>query len=238
MCFRITGDKRVKIKFFNKISSWERRANELISNKVILDTRNAKKLVKKKGNFTVYKVFNLWKDIEKYKNIRKKYKLNSDITLLRHGIFSPGKNGELFVTYGHIHEKFRGELYMVLKNSCFLMLTHKKTYKTYLVKLKSGNNFFISPEYFHRLVASTKDCVVLNYIPEDAGHNYEKLKNKGFPYHIFLTNGWYEIVKNPAYKSSKLEILTPKSINLESIGKKKLSRILFYPKKYKNFYMV
>jgi oxalate decarboxylase/phosphoglucose isomerase-like protein (cupin superfamily) len=141
--------------------------------------------LKKKGDILIYEVYNLWKFNQFAKNLLKRFGLMTDITFLKSGTFSLKGKGEAFCTYGHIHQKNLGEVYQVLKNDCFLLLSHKKTFNTYLIKIKEGYSFFIHPSFIHRIVSGKKDCVVLNFVPEDAGHDYTIVKNKGFPFHVF-----------------------------------------------------
>ena len=236
MSFRIVEkNNRIKIVSKNKMNYWKRPMSKLVKDKVIMDLKNAKKLLKKRGDLTVYTVYDLWVFDKKYMKLYEKTGIKSSITVLKHGVFSTGKNGELFLTYGHIHAKRRGELYTVLKNSCYMIITHKKTLNSYLIDMKEGESFIIHPDYIHRLIAKNKDCAVIGFVPEDAGHDYKIVKGRGFPYHLFLTNGWYELKENKKFKVHKIKEIKSKKIR---IGEKKLKDVLFNPDKHKKFYKI
>jgi len=232
---KIEGEQFLEVEFKETPVFWERKMSELINDKVILDLKSAKKALEFFGDRIVYYVYNLWKGIEKYKKIKDKYKLNFDLTLLKFGLFSLTKNGETFLTYGHKHEKNRGEFYTVLKNECYLLLSDLEMKKSIIVEMKEGSSALIPPKVIHRLISIGKDCLVLGIVPEDAGHDYDIVKNKGFPHHIFIQDGWLQIVENKKYKGFSLEKEKAKKI---SIPIKKLSPILMYPDKHKKFYII
>jgi len=230
---QIKGNQFLEIEFEEMPVMWERKMSELIKDKVILDLKNARKALEFFGDRTVYNVYNLWKGIEKYKKIKDKYKLNFDATLLKFGIFSLTKNGETFLTYGHKHEKNRGEFYTVLKNECYLLLSDLKKKKSIIVEMREGTSVLIHPRFIHRLISIGKDCLILGIVPEDAGHDYNIVKNKGFPHHIFIQDNWLKIVENKNYKGFSLKKIQAKKISLPI---KKLSKILMHPSKHKKFY--
>jgi hypothetical protein len=91
---------RLELKFDSRPVFWERFVSDLVRDKVVLDLDAASKL-SKVDNKVVYAVYNLWKFVDDYKN----KSVLCYLTLLRHGIFSLECNGELFGTYGHVHEK-------------------------------------------------------------------------------------------------------------------------------------
>lgn len=226
---------KFSIKDLKNIESKKRYLSELLESRVILDLENAKELLENKGDLVIYEVFNLWKFQEQAKEFLKEFGLMIDITLLKCGIFSLGRKGEAFCTYGHAHEKNLGEVYQVLKNDCLLLLTHKKTFNTYLVKMKEGYAFFIHPSFIHRLISGKKDCLILNFVPEDAGHNYEIVKNKGFPFHVFYDeNKNLEFRENENYPEARLVLIEKiKKLNILKFAEEKpqeLKKILRKPK--------
>jgi|YelNatPaOPRAMG01_1025707.scaffolds.fasta_scaffold01438_4 oxalate decarboxylase/phosphoglucose isomerase-like protein (cupin superfamily) len=227
--------KEIKLDFGRKVESKKRYLSELLKDKVILDLENSKKLLKKKGDVLVYEVYNLWKFDEFAKKFLENFGLMMDITLLKQGVFSLKEEGEAFCTYGHAHQKNLGEVYQVLKNDCFLLLTHKKTFNSYLIKIKEGYSFFIHPSFIHRLISGKKDSVILNFVPEDAGHDYDVVKNKGFPFHVFYDNKKKLYFKeNRKYPEAGL-ILVEKiekfdALKLAKKNPKKLRKILRRPK--------
>jgi len=237
MDFRIekTGN-RLSISFPSQAVYWERRVSELVKDRVILDLKGARRMLSFYGDPVVYTVYDLWQFLDKYKRIYSSTRLKAAITLLKYGLFSVSREGELFLTYGHTHVEPRGEFYKVLEGSCYLLLTHAKTKKSYLVDMRRGEGFFIHPSYMHRLIVKTSDTAVLGFVPEDAGHNYAVVKGKGFPVHLFLSKGWFEIKPNPKYKVHAVEEIRARKFGM--IKSEELAKILLYPERYKRFYLL
>lgn len=230
------------ISFKKDVPGWQRFTSELIKDNVILDTKNAKKMLETKGNLIAYEVFNLWKSLDEFKRMHNKTGLICDLTFLNFGVFSPSDDGELFMTYGHVHEKPMGEAYKVLKNECIFILSHIASHKTYIIHLKQGDSIFIHPKYLHRIVSFKKDCLVVALVPERAGHNYNVVKNKGFPFHIFYKNKKLKIVKNKKYKTGKFGLIKKySSIDPVKLLEKKpeeLRDILENPQKHEKVYFI
>jgi hypothetical protein len=212
----------LSVLFKTKPVFWERFASQLIKDRVILDVENAAAVKDK----LVYVVYSLWKFLKTYE----KRNVVCDLTLLKHGVFSSGKDGELFETYGHLHERNYGELYKALKNDCFLLLADKNRKKVYLIELKEGESIFIHPNYIHRIVAKNKDCLVAGFTIKGTGHDYKVIKGRGFPFHLFKKRGKIVPVANPKYKNYKLETLENKTkLDAEKLffkNVRKLVRIL------------
>jgi len=233
--------KHLILHFKEETPSWKRFVSELIADRVILDIENAIKLLQKEGDLIVYEVYNLSKVVKKIKLIYRKTGIATYITLLNAGVFSPTNDGELFLTYGHLHEKPFGQLYVILKNECLFVLSEVKTNKTYIIKMKEGDSILIHPRFLHRMVSLNKDCLALDLAPEKAGHNYKIVKNKGFPFHVFSKNGKLKIVKNKKYKSEKFEFVKKVSkkkdyLKMFEKNPEKLKDILENPEKYKKLY--
>ncbi|MCS7093690.1 MAG: glucose-6-phosphate isomerase family protein [Candidatus Aenigmarchaeota archaeon] len=230
----VRGEEKIEVYFPERPVYWERRISELLP--VIMDVENAKKGMRFFGDLPVYYVYNLWNGIDYYRKIKNDYKLNFDLTLLKGGVFYPGEISEFFLTYGHVHEKERGEVYRVLKNECMIMLADLKKKVCFYSELKEGDIFFVHPKYAHRLISTGRDCLVLCISPEDAGHNYEIIKGRGFPYHFFLENGWIKIVENKKYKDEfKIrKVFQKNKIDLENLDK--IREILYKPNKNEKFY--
>ncbi len=226
----VSKNGEIGLIFNKKPVLWRRFLSELVKQRVILRVKDAKKLLEK-GDVEIYQVFNLWKFSKKAKEILKKYKLYVDLTLLFAGRFS--RDGELFCTFGHLHEKERGELYFCLKNSCYLLLSDFKNKLTRVVRLREGYGYLIHPRFAHRLVSFKKDALVLTVSPIDAGHNYEIIKGKGFPYHLFEKKGKLKIIWNKKFPKHKLEMKRAKRIKFNW---KKLKSILFEPENFPRFY--
>ncbi len=236
-------NKNLNIIFKQKVEGWKRFASQLIQDKVILDLENAKKMLEAKGDVIVYEQYNLWKSLENFKNIFEKTRIASDLTLLKFGVYSNSKEGELFSTYGHAHETYCGEAYYVLKNNCFLVLTEKQTFKTFIIKLKEKDSIFIHPKFYHRTVCEKKDVLFATFYPEVAGHDYTSIKNKGFPFHLFLEKNELRIKENTNFKGCEYLIIKRirKKVNpLELLEKnqEKLKEILFDPFKNEKIYFI
>jgi oxalate decarboxylase/phosphoglucose isomerase-like protein (cupin superfamily) len=231
------------IHFKKDVLGWKRFASEMVDDGVILDTKNAKRMIETKGDLIVYEVYHLWKSIDKIKRISERTGIACDITFLNSGVFSPSDDGELFITYGHLHEKPMGEAYTVLKNECFFVLADGKSWKTYIVLLKEGDSILIHPKYLHRIGSLRKDCLVVAFLPDKAGHNYEVVKNKGFPFHVFYKKKKLKIVKNKKYRSGNFEIVKKSTCKIDPVklfekNPRKLKDILENPEKYKKLYFM
>jgi glucose-6-phosphate isomerase len=227
--------EEIKLDFGKIVESKKRYLSELLKDKVILDLENAKKVLEKKGDVVIYEVYNLWKFDEIAEKFLKNFGMMMDITLLKCGNFSLEDEGEAFCTYGHAHQKNLGEVYQVLKNDCFLLLTNKKTFNSYLVKIKENYSFFIHPSFIHRLISGKKDSVILNFVPKDAGHDYEIVKNRGFPFHVFYgKNKKLYFKENEKYPKAGLVLVEDiKKLDVMKLAEKKpekLKEILRRPK--------
>lgn len=235
--------KRPSILFEKGIPGWKRFATELIKDRVILDIKNAKKMLKVKGDLIVYEVYHLWKGIDEIKKIYQNTGIVCDLTLLNFGVFSSSNDGELFLTYGHMHEEEVGEAYTVLKGECFFVLSDINTNKTYILRRKKSDSILIHPKYLHRIVCFKKSCLVLAFVPERAGHNYDIVKNKGFPFHLFYKSKKLRVVRNRNYKRGEFELVKKVNCRINPIqlferAPKKLKDILENPEKYRNLYFI
>jgi oxalate decarboxylase/phosphoglucose isomerase-like protein (cupin superfamily) len=231
------------VHFKKNIPGWKRFASELISDGLVSDRENARKMFEEKGDVIVYEVYHLLEGMEKIKRIYKKTGIACHLTFLNFGVFSTSNDGELFFTYGHIHKNPMGEAFTVLKNECLFVLTDNKSHKTYIIRLKEGNSILVPPEYLHRIVSFKKDCLIIDFVPNGAGHNYSIVKSKGFPFHIFYEKKKLKIVKDEKYKNEKFELVkkTASKINPMKLFEKepkKLKDILENPEKYKNLYFI
>lgn len=229
--------------FKQKVEGWKRFASQLIQDKVILDLENAEKMIKSKGDLVVYEQYNLWKSLERFKAIFEKTRIASDLTLLKFGVYSNSQEGELFSTYGHVHETYCGEVYYVLKNECFLILTEKQTFKTFIIKLKENDFLFIHPKFYHRTVCWKKDVLFATFYPEVAGHDYTSVKYRGFPFHLFLEKNKLKIKENPNFKNCEhtlIKKIKKKTNPLEFLenNPEKLREILFDPFKNEKIYFI
>lgn len=217
----------------------------MIDDKVVLDIKNAKEFLNERGDLIVYEVYNLWKNIEKFRRAFESMGIACDITYLNFGVFSVSGNGELFSTYGHAHEKEYGEAYTVLKNKCFLILSDRKTNDTSIILLKEGNTIFIHPKFLHRLTSYKKDSLVVGFTVKGTGHNYSIIKNRGFPFHLFYDKKGDKIrvEKNGMYKKSNYKIIKNikskiNPVKLLEKNPEKLKDILENPERHKKVYFI
>ncbi|MEM5883152.1 MAG: glucose-6-phosphate isomerase family protein [Candidatus Aenigmatarchaeota archaeon] len=236
-------DNRLNLVFEQRVEGWKRLASRLIQDKVILDLKNAEKMLEVKGDLTVYEQYNLWKSLESFKKIFERTRIASDLTLLKFGVYSDSMEGELFSTYGHAHETYCGEAYYIIKNDCFLILTEKQTFKTFIIKLKEKDFVFVHPKFYHRTVCWKKDTLFATFYPEVAGHDYSSVKNKGFPFHLFLIKNKLEVRPNPNFKNCSFNLIKriekrENPIKLLEKDEEKLKEILFDPFKNKKIYFI
>jgi len=220
---------------------YHRYASRLIEDEVLLDLENARRKLEQVGDYVVYSVYNLWKSVDFFKELYRKTGLLGDLTLLNQGFFSSHDGGELFFTYGHAHEAFLGELYMVLKNKCFLILSDRKSFQTFVIWLNEGDAFFIHPDYMHRMTVYKKDCLFLTLAPEKAGHDYLCVKANGFPVSLFYNaeKRRVEIKRNPKFTATYCVVKNVKKIDAVKLVRddpEKLKQILENPENYLDFY--
>ena len=94
-------------------------------------------------------------------------------------ILEPGKIGkEYFMTRGHYHKLLSPEIYILLAGEGILLLKNKKLKK---IKLEKNKPYYIDPCCAHRVVNTGKKKMqfISIYSPR-AGHDYKKIKKKGF----------------------------------------------------------
>ncbi|MEM2419658.1 MAG: glucose-6-phosphate isomerase family protein [Candidatus Bathyarchaeia archaeon] len=220
---------------------YHRYASRLIEDGVLLDLEGARKKISQIGDYVVYSVYNLWKSVDFFQKLYDKTRLVGDLTLLNHGFFSTHDGGELFFTYGHAHKEHFGELYIVLKSNCFLILSNRSSFQSVIVWLKEGDSFFIHPSYMHRMTVYKKDCLFLTLAPERAGHDYLCVKGRGFPVSLFYNpkRDSVRVKRNPKFTATYRTVKRVKKIDALRLVKdepEKLKEILESPEKHAGFY--
>jgi oxalate decarboxylase/phosphoglucose isomerase-like protein (cupin superfamily) len=233
------------LNFRQEIANWKRYASELIGDRVTLDFKSGKDFLIEHGDQIVYEVYNLWKSIGMFKKIYEKTGIVSDVTIINRGMFSPSDKGELFCTYGHLHETAKGEVHLILKNSCFLMLSDRKSRRTFILELKKGDLVLIHPKFMHRTISYKKDCLLVTFAPKNAGHDYLSVKGKGFPFHLFydMRKRKLEVKRNVKYPKGKYEFVkkVPKKLDFIKLlrsNPEKIKDILDNPTKYEKLYFM
>ncbi|MEM3555123.1 MAG: glucose-6-phosphate isomerase family protein [Candidatus Micrarchaeia archaeon] len=185
---------------------WRRSLSRLIEDEVVFSLKDARELLKKEGDVTIYEVYNLWKTIPKIKELSEKTGVNCDVTVLNYGVISTSESGELFFTYGHKHEKGFSEVYTLLAGEAFLVSYEEQRGKITFIHMEEGDEVLISPTSIHRLYCGRKGAVIAGLVPKEAGHDYEVVKGRGIPYSLFLKEGRYEYVKNKKFQEVELEL--------------------------------
>ena len=111
-------------------------------------------------------------------------------------VLKPGKVGsEFHMTKGHYHEDgMAGELYHCLKGRG-MVLMQTKNGQTDEVSLCPGSIAYIPPGWAHRTVNTGKDeLIMLASYPENSGHDYESIKEKGFIKRVIEQQGQVQVV--------------------------------------------
>lgn len=188
---------------------WDRHLGEMVADEVILRPDDGRKLIAEKGDPVVYSVLNLSKCVPKIIGISEKYKVYCDITILNHGVISTTNFGELFLTYGHQHERRFGEIYSILAGHGLLMYYAPDTNVTTAVRMKTGDEHYIPPGYIHRFYCSKEGVVLAGVVPHEAGHDYNTVKSKGFPFHSFFNTQTkrYEFMRSPKFHGATLNVV-------------------------------
>jgi len=188
---------------------WKRSLSRLVDDGVILDLKAGKELLEKEGDVTVYEVINLWRFLPGIGEISERSRVYCDITVLNHGVISTTGAGELFLTYGHDHTRRFGEIYSVLAGKGSLVMYLPGSNTTRVIRMKKGDEHYIPPGWVHRFCCSEEGVVLAGFVPHEAGHRYETVKNKGFPYHLFFDEHTRETayIRNPKFGHAELEIL-------------------------------
>jgi len=208
-----------------KTEGWSRNQKKLKTDNVLLHSRKIKGKDRE-----IYRVYHL-SELDKFKDISKESGINCDVTVMRKGIFDEGDGiGEMFLTYGHIHTEKRNEIYKVIKGEIFLIMVDEESKKEIIVNMKEGDEYLINFKYLHRIY-TYDSAVVLGFVPKDAGHNYDVIKNKGFPYHLFYDKNNDEILIKKNWRFGNFDIVfsNPQNIDSENLffkNTKKMMEIL------------
>lgn len=204
-----------------KTKGWNRELSKMKDDNVLLHSNKIK--IK---NREIYKVYHL-SDLEGFKDISKKSGINCDVTIMNAGILKE-KNGigEMFPTYGHVHTKRRNEIYKVIRGRVFLILVDEDKRKEVVIDMKKGDEYLINFKYPHRIY-TFNSAVVLGFVPNDAGHDYDVIKNRGFPYHLFYDPINREIIfkKNKKFGNFDIALGTPQNIDSENLFWKDTERM-------------
>lgn len=223
--------KKDQIKPTANIPFWERKLSQLARGKAILDSKNVRK-----SDETIYRVYNIRKIFEQTDKKIKNTSLNFDVTWLKDGIITSKKYKQPYQTFGHIHEKYRGEFYYVLKGKVMVLLSDIYTSKTIITELKTDEWLFIHPKFVHKTIAMD-ESLFLAIVPEDAGHNYRIVERNGLPYYPAITGKRIYFVKNKSIKQNSyfVEYVINEKPQLPEI--KKMEKILNYPDDNRKYYV-
>ncbi len=198
-----------------KTQGWNRELGKMKEDNVLLHSNKIKK------NREIYKVYHL-SELKEFKEICGKSGINCDVTIMNSGILKEkhGENlsGEMYPTYGHIHTAERNEIYKVIRGRAFLLLVDEDAKKETIIDMKKGDEYLINFKYPHR-VYTFGSAVVLGFVPNDAGHDYDAIKNRGFPYHLFYDQKSKDIIfkKNKKFGNFDIALGKPQNIDSENL---------------------
>ena len=222
--------KNNKIEVSVSLPYWERKACEL-KGKSILNSKHLKK-----NKETIYLVFDVRKVLEQKFRKVKKTNLRFDVTWLKSGILKTRKYLQPYQTFGHLHEKYRGEFYYVLKGHVIFLLSNVYNGNTIIKEIGEDEWIFIHPIFIHKAI-SKNDSLFLGIVPKDAGHNYKIVEKNGLPFYPVIKNSKIEFIKNK-WKSK----YQPRLEKVETIFRTKLpelekiEKILRYPDEHSAYY--
>ena len=202
----------VKVRGVSEVAGWKRTLGKLVSDRVILDENEGRAFLEKSGDPVVYEVYNLSKSIPKLIEISERTKVYCDVTVLNYGVISNSGFGELFLTYGHDHEKPVGEIYSVLAGSGSLVVYKPNGNETVVVRMRAGDDHLIPPGWIHRFCCGDEGVVLAGFVPHEAGHLYDVVRMKGFPFHLFRDERTGEVLyrRNPRFERASLEVTEAK----------------------------
>lgn len=133
-----------------------------------------------------------------YRNLKRDDNLRYDITIIPP--FFMGK--EPVKTLGHFHNDNSNELYIVLEgNGLFIFQKGKDAVEDfYIVEAKQNDCIIVPKGYAHITInpSSTETLKMANWVKDNAGFDYETVKNKKGLCYYFTTQGW---IKNNHYKN-------------------------------------
>ncbi|MCD6483302.1 MAG: hypothetical protein J7K83_03490 [Candidatus Aenigmarchaeota archaeon] len=223
--------KHGKINPITPLPYWERKLNQLAKGKALLDTKRIKK--SDEVIYTVYSVRDLLE--QNNKQVRNSL-LKFDVTWLKNGIIKSPKHKQPFQTFGHIHEKYRGEFYYILKGHVKFLLSDIYTNKTIVIDAKTDEWIFIHPKFAHRAIA-IDESLFLGIVPEDAGHNYKIIEKNGFPYYVIIKGRKTTYVKNKSLKNTPYLVEYGIIEQTELPDLAKMEKILNYPDENRKYYL-
>lgn len=160
----------------------------------VLDVEEVDKIIKEKGNYTVYEVYELSRPSIEYEMIL-------GITKIFPGIIGR----EYHFTRGHYHvNKFANELYIGIKGRGLILMQNMYG-DFYIELLERGTMVYIPGTYAHRVVNIGDEPLIFFYVyPAIAGHDYETIKRCGFKKLVLNYEGTYKIVDNLKYEKCKM----------------------------------
>jgi oxalate decarboxylase/phosphoglucose isomerase-like protein (cupin superfamily) len=190
-------------------AGWERPLSKLVDDAVIFDQDAGRQFIEAEGDVNVYDVIHLWQLVPGIAEISERSKVYCDITVLNYGIISTTGFGELFLTYGHDHTRRFGEIYSILAGEGNLVMYLPGSNRTRVIRMREGDEHYIPPGWVHRFYCGRRGTVLAGFVSHEAGHRYETVKGRGFPYHLFLDEkkGEVSYLRNERFGDAKLEIL-------------------------------
>lgn len=153
------------------------------------DTQATERVLKSGQNPVIYEVYECLQPQEAGH-------LNLGTTILY-----PGKIGkEFYMTKGHFHAKEESsEVYLGLRGKGLIVL-QSRTGNSECVKMSKGDVIYVPPGWGHRTVnIGARKLVFLFVYPADAGHDYERIRKRGFAKLVLEQRGRVEVVDNPRF---------------------------------------
>lgn len=105
-------------------------------------------------------------------------------------------NEECNMTRGHFHVDLNCEEYYWTSKGTGLLMLMDEEGKCWCEEMKPGSLHHINGHHAHRLINTGKeDLSIVCIWNANAGHDYQRIENKPFPYRVFNMDGKLEIKK-------------------------------------------
>lgn len=112
-------------------------------------------------------------------------------------VLYPGRvGGEYFMTKGHYHlKRLTAEVYVALRGRGYLVMQTEQG-DARALPMDAGSVIYVAPGWAHRSVNTGDEPFVLFYtFPADAGHDYDAIRQHGFPLRVMDVGGGAAVVE-------------------------------------------
>ncbi|WP_219974446.1 glucose-6-phosphate isomerase family protein [Rubrobacter xylanophilus] len=107
---------------------------------------------------------------------------------------------EFFMTKGHTHLRFEGEIYFGLSGEGLLLLYDGE--KAHWISIGPGKAGYIPPGWAHRTVnVGSEPLRFLAVYPGAAGHDYDFVRKNGMGVRVMTSADGYRVVRDSAARS-------------------------------------